>query len=99
MMSGWCVLWVAVLVCGWGAAGHGTRSGDDANAEVFLELLEEDEGEHCVRNQADPRWDEALQQEFWNKLIFALTFVNLKLLYVLCTSVQLKKKMCVHAYT
>lgn len=28
-------------------------SGNDADAEVFLELLEEDKGEHCVRNQAD----------------------------------------------
>lgn len=37
-------------------------SGDDANAEVFFELFEEDEGEHCVRNQADPCWDETLQQ-------------------------------------
>lgn len=43
---------------------HGTRSGDDANAKVFFELLEKDEGEHCVRNQADPCGDETLQQKF-----------------------------------
>lgn len=38
---------------------HG-RSGDDANAKVFLELLEEDEGEHRVRNQTDPGRNETL---------------------------------------
>lgn len=37
-------------------------SGDDANAKVFLELLEEDEGEHCVGNQADPCGDKTLRQ-------------------------------------
>lgn len=31
----------------------GGQSGDDTNAKVFLELLKEDEGEHCVGNQAD----------------------------------------------
>lgn len=36
--------------------------GDNANAEVFLELLEEHEGEHCVGNQADPCRNETLQQ-------------------------------------
>lgn len=35
-------------------------SGDDANAEVLLELLEKDEGEHCVRDQADSCGDETL---------------------------------------
>lgn len=29
------------------------QSGDDTNTKVLLELLKEDEGEHCVRNQAD----------------------------------------------
>lgn len=36
-------------------------SGDDANAKVFLQLLEEDEGEHSVRNQADTCRDETLE--------------------------------------
>lgn len=44
-------------------AGQRTRSGDDANAEVLLELLEEDEGENCVRDQADPCGDETLRQQ------------------------------------
>lgn len=43
-------------------ARHEACSGDDANAKIFLELLEEDEGEHCVGNQADPCWDETLKQ-------------------------------------
>lgn len=41
----------------------GCRSGDDANAKVFPQLLEEHEGEHRVRNQADTCRDETLQRE------------------------------------
>lgn len=37
-------------------------SGDDANAEVLLELLQENKGENCMGNQADPGWDKTLQQ-------------------------------------
>lgn len=44
-------------------AGRRARSGDDADAKVLLQLLQEDEGEHCVRNQADPCWNETLQQK------------------------------------
>lgn len=36
-------------------------SGNDANAKVFLQLLEEDEGEHSVWNQADTCRDETLE--------------------------------------
>lgn len=36
--------------------------GDDANAKVFLELLKEYEGEYRMGNQANPCWDETLQQ-------------------------------------
>lgn len=53
-------------------AGHRARSGDDANAEVFLELLEEDEGEHRVRNQADACGDETLQQKFGIRLLYVV---------------------------
>lgn len=38
-------------------------SGDDANAKVFLELLQKDKGEHCVRDQADACGNEALSVE------------------------------------
>ena len=44
-------------------AGQRARSGDDANAEVLLELLEEDEGENRVRDQADPCGDETLRRQ------------------------------------
>lgn len=38
-------------------------SGDDVNAKVFLELLQEDEGEHGVRDQADACRDKTLLTE------------------------------------
>lgn len=49
------------------------RSGDDANAEVFLELLEEDEGEHRVRNQADPCGHETLQHNMAVRSVCAVS--------------------------
>lgn len=45
-----------------GGAGCRACSGDDANAKVFPELLQEDEGEYRVRNQSDTRGDQTLQQ-------------------------------------
>lgn len=44
-----------------GGAGCRACSGDDENAKVFPELLEEDEGEDCVRNQSDTGGDQTLQ--------------------------------------
>lgn len=38
-------------------------SGDDANAKVFRELLQEDEGEHCVRDQPDSCRNKTLPTE------------------------------------
>lgn len=51
-----------------GVQGRRACSGDDADAEVLLELLEEDEGEHCVRNQADSCGDETLVKCHGTKL-------------------------------
>lgn len=39
--------------------------GDDANAKVFLELFQEDKGEHCVRDQADARRNKTLSMEIF----------------------------------
>lgn len=50
------------------SAGIRARLGDDADAKVFLELLQEDKGEHCLRNQADPCWDETLIKCQWAQL-------------------------------
>lgn len=36
------------------------RSGDDPNPEVVPQLLQEDEGQHSVRNQPDPGWNKTL---------------------------------------
>lgn len=38
-------------------------SGHDPNAKVFLQLLEEDEGENSVRNQADTCWNKTLPKK------------------------------------
>lgn len=39
--------------------------GDDANAKVFLELFQEDKGEHCVRDQADACRNKTLSTEMF----------------------------------
>lgn len=45
----------------------GGQSGDDTNAKVFLELLKEDEGEHCVGNQADSCRNKSLVKCQWTQ--------------------------------
>lgn len=63
-------------------------SGDDANAEVFPELLQEHEGEHRVGDQADSSGDETLRQKCGIRLLqvafffpnaFIVTWVHVSL--------------------
>lgn len=36
------------------------HSGDDPDPEVVPQLFQEDEGQHCVRDQPDPGWNKTL---------------------------------------
>lgn len=49
-------------------------SGDDANAKVLLELLKENESEHCVWNQANPCGHETLQRKRERAIITIVVF-------------------------